>query len=252
MKHRFLVVGLGNPGREYILTRHNIGFMAVDRLAQLLRTDISTDLKSAHVTTTYLTLDERIRKKTKESKEADAKAKKEQEANNKGAKEEAKETEEEDDEDDDVATAGEVVNHGKRPKKMVYEVVLAKPMRYMNLSGRVVLDLCQRYNVAKSNVIVLVDDMALDLGKTRLREKGQSGGQNGLEDIILRLGTEKVSRLRIGVGQPRPGEDRAAFVLKRFPLERIQQVSEATDRAAKIALMWIEQGPQLTMTQTNN
>ncbi|GAM22683.1 hypothetical protein SAMD00019534_058580 [Acytostelium subglobosum LB1] len=142
------------------------------------------------------------------------------------------------------------VEQPKEVKTIVAEVILAKPTKFMNLSGGCVRALASTYNVPFENILVLVDDIAFELGKSRLRYGG-SGGQKGMEDIINRLGTEKIARLRIGVGMLRPGEDKASFVLKRFPMESAQTISDVTDNAAGIAAMWMECGTMYTMNAAN-
>src|SRR5262245_45798283 len=99
------------------------------------------------------------------------------------------------------------------------KALLLTPLTYMNASGASVLATRDFYKVENENVLVVCDDFALPLGKLRLRAKGSSGGQKGLEDILRRLATEELPRLRIGVGVLPPGRDAAAYVLSRFMKE---------------------------------
>src|SRR4030042_4531627 len=132
-----IVGGLGNPGKEYVDTRHNIGFRVIDSLAEALKIEVKKKRFSACLGT------------------------------------------------------GEFAD-----KKLI----LLKPMRFMNCSGQVVATATGFYKLALSNLLVVTDDMALPPGRIRVRMKGSAGGHNGLADVIEKLGTENVSRLRKGMG----------------------------------------------------
>ena len=89
----------------------------------------------------------------------------------------------------------------------------------MNQSGQAVQQICQFFRIAPEEIVVVCDDMNLPNGQLRWRAAGSGGGQKGLADIVLRLGTENVPRLRIGIGRP-PGQmDATAWVLGRFRSE---------------------------------
>ena len=92
-------------------------------------------------------------------------------------------------------------------------------MTYMNRSGESVQQIARFYQVASEDVAVVCDDINLPLGRLRWRAGGSSGGQKGLADILQRLGTERVPRLRLGVGRPPGSMDSAAWVLARFRAE---------------------------------
>lgn len=158
-----LLVGLGNPGREYRETRHNVGFMILDRLAARERADFRTE----------------------------------------------------------KAWQAEVARTG--------DWVLCKPLTYMNLSGQSVRPLSQFYKIEPSQVLAILDDLALPLGKLRLRAGGSAGGHNGLKSIIEHLGTQEVPRLRVGIGAA-PGET-VGYVLGRFAPEERSVLDESLDRA---------------------
>ena len=96
------------------------------------------------------------------------------------------------------------------------DVVLAKPDTFMNLSGRAVVELCKRYRVPLSQIIVIHDDVSLPVGKIRVRQQGSSGGHNGVQSIIDCLGSKEFPRIRIGIGSPPEGTDMAEFVLSGF------------------------------------
>ena len=121
------------------------------------------------------------------------------------------------------------------------KVLLVKPETYMNLSGRAVRAILDFYKVPLENVLVICDDFNLPLGKLRVRANGSHGGQNGLRNIQEQLATDAYARMRIGVGQPEPGEA-VDFVLSRFKPGERPTVDEAVAKAANGVLIWIRQG----------
>jgi peptidyl-tRNA hydrolase, PTH1 family len=131
------------------------------------------------------------------------------------------------------------------------KALLLTPLTYMNASGASVLATRDFYKIENENVLVVCDDFALPLGKLRLRPKGSSGGQKGLEDILRRLGTEEIPRLRIGIGIPPPGRDAAGYVLSRFSKEEQAEIAEAIQRAAEAVTAWVEQGLEPAMNRYN-
>lgn len=184
-----LIVGLGNPGAQYEQTRHNIGWLAIDQLADDL--GISLSLKSPM-----------------------------------------------------EAFIGQGFHQGNK-------LFLIKPTTYMNLSGRSVSKICSYYKIPPEKVIVLSDDFHLDFGRLRLRGKGSSGGQKGLQNIIDCLGTPEIARLRMGVG-PVPGRQQGKnFVLKPFPNKEWQDLPFVLDRCVKGVLSWIDQGLEQAMQVCN-
>lgn len=160
-----LLVGLGNPGRDYRDTRHNVGFMILDRLAARERAEFRTE-KSWRA---------------------------------------------------EVARAG--------------ELLLCKPLTYMNLSGEAVRALGQFYKIEPAQMLVVLDDMALPLGKLRLRESGSSGGHNGLQSLIDCLGTQAIPRLRVGIGAAPGGERAVGHVLGKFSADEREPLAQSLDRA---------------------
>ncbi len=132
-----------------------------------------------------------------------------------------------------------------------HKTLLLTPLTFMNLSGASVLATRDFYKIENDNLLVVCDDFALPLGKLRLRAKGSSGGQNGLDDIIRRLGTEEIPRLRIGVGPLPPGRDAAGYVLGRFSKDEQPQIAEAIQRASEAAAMWVETGLAVAMNKYN-
>lgn len=183
-----LVVGLGNPGYEYVLTPHNLGFMVAERLAGQCGAEISRP--EAQALTAH-------------------------------------------------------VNFGGS------DVVLAKPMTFMNLSGVAVRRLMERYEVPPTDLIVLVDEADLPFGTIRIRPRGSAGGHNGLKSIIGALGSVDFVRVRMGVQPDHPVSDRAAHVLGRFRREQLESVADMVDRAADAVEVIIREGVELAMNRFN-
>lgn len=156
-----LIVGLGNPGEKYKMTRHNAGFLTLDYLAE--QYGVRVDRAKFH------------------------------------------------------ALCGEVTIGSHR-------VLLMKPQTLMNASGLAVQEAAAFYKIAPENILVISDDIAQAPGKMRVRRKGSAGGQKGLNDIIVCMGTDEIPRLRMGVGaKPHPDYDLAAWVLSDFsPAEQKQ------------------------------
>lgn len=112
-------------------------------------------------------------------------------------------------------------------------VWLLKPRTFMNRSGDALLAFCRDKGVNPEEVLVVLDDVALDVGRLRLRRNGSSGGHNGLESIEERFGTREYPRLRCGVGAPGREGDLAGFVLDRFGPGEARAVDDLIDRAAR-------------------
>lgn len=131
------------------------------------------------------------------------------------------------------------------------KVLLASPMTFMNRSGEAVQQIAGFWQIASDDVIVACDDMNLPLGTLRWRAGGSSGGQKGLADILLRLGTEQIPRLRLGVGRP-PGQmDAAAWVLARFRSEERNEAEIMTKLAADSVETWAAEGLVAAMNKYN-
>jgi PTH1 family peptidyl-tRNA hydrolase len=121
----------------------------------------------------------------------------------------------------------------------------------MNLSGASVLEARDFYKLTNEELLIVCDDFNLPLAKLRMRKTGSSGGQKGLENIVSRLGTEDVPRLRIGVGPVPEHFNGADFVLGKFTRQEIPEVREAITRAAEAVESWAREGIQLTMNRFN-
>ena len=122
------------------------------------------------------------------------------------------------------------------------DLVLIKPTTFMNLSGESVCDYARFYKIAPASVLVIADDVALPLGSLRIRREGSSGGQKGLESVLIHFATEQVPRLRVGVGAASTGGDLSSHVLARFRPEEQPLVEESFSRAAEAALSVVNRG----------
>jgi len=184
-----LIIGLGNPGKEYEQTRHNLGFMAVTDLvkSQGLKFKRSLLLKS-------------------------------------------------------FIAQGEIEG---RP------VILAKPLTFMNSSGRAVIGLVRRYQIDLKDLLVVCDDINLKLGGLRLRPSGSDGGHNGLKSIIAALRTQDFTRLRLGIAPVKKSDDMVDFVLSEFNRQEKPMVSLQIGRAAECCSNWLKEGIVKTMDKFN-
>ena len=134
-------------------------------------------------------------------------------------------------------------------------VLLAKPLTFMNLSGKSVAGLMNFYRVDKSKLLILCDDLNLPSGKLRLRHNGSDGGQNGLKSVAQMIGTTEYARLRFGVGAPTEAERQergtAAYVLRPFAEEELPLVETAISRACDCIETFVRDGVQTAMNQFN-
>ena len=183
-----LLVGLGNPGRKYEGTRHNVGF---EVLFELARRHGPAKLKAA------------FRGETADVQIVDQR------------------------------------------------LLLLWPQTYMNLSGGSVLDARDFYKLPNEDLLIVCDDFNLPLAKLRVRPSGSSGGQKGLENIVARLGTDEVPRLRIGVGPVPDRYSGADFVLGKFTKAEVFEAQMSVARAADAVEAWARQGIQACMNQFN-
>ena len=176
----WLIVGLGNPGKEYERTRHNCGFRALDILAGKLGCKV--------------------------------------------------------DKGKFQGLYGQVNYEG-------HKLLLLKPLTYMNLSGRSVLQLSAYFQVPPQRIIVLFDDISLEPGRLRIRADGSAGGHNGIKSIINEVGSQDFPRVKIGVGgKAHPEQDLADHVLSTFSASEEKALASALERAADAALCIIEKG----------
>ena len=185
----WLIVGLGNPGKQYDRTRHNAGFRAIDILADKL--DCKIDKSKFQ------------------------------------------------------GLYGQVTYNSKK-------LFLLKPLTYMNLSGRSVLQLSAYYSIPPQRIIVLFDDVSLEPGRLRVRADGSAGGHNGIKSIIAEIGSQDFPRVKIGVGiKPHPEQDLADWVLSNFSASDEKALSESLPQAADAALCIIDRGIPETANRFN-
>ncbi|NNJ28052.1 aminoacyl-tRNA hydrolase [Alienimonas chondri] len=138
-----------------------------------------------------------------------------------------------------------------RPVFESAQALLVSPLTFMNLSGRSVAAAARFHKIAPSDVLIVCDDLNLPSGRLRLRGKGSAGGQNGLKDVIEKLGTPEFPRLRVGVGRP-PGRMNAAdYVLSRFTDEERVDLDLAIQDAADAVELWLTRGLQAAMNAAN-
>ncbi len=188
---RRLVFGLGNPGREYASTRHNVGFLVLDRLA----------------------LHEGL-----------------------------------------LFEPGSTLEEYEGPPDFRWarsfdpDALFVKPETFMNLSGGVVAPLVRWAAADAGDVLVVIDDMDLPVASLRIRPSGSAGGHKGLQSIIETLGTERIPRLRVGIG--RSPTDAARHVLSRFSAEEQRAIDGAVAEAADAIGFWLASGDlELCMTR---
>lgn len=187
---KYLIVGLGNPGREYENTRHNVGFKALDALiakkeGAAFKTDRLGDVAQIRVKNKLLTL--------------------------------------------------------------------LKPSTYMNLSGKAVAYWMQKEGITADKVLVIVDDIAFDMGVIRMRAKGSDGGHNGLKDIAKVLGSEAYARLRVGVGGDFSRGAQIDYVLGEWSAEEVDKLPEVLKRVVtaveNFALMGVARAMNIANTK---
>ncbi|MEK6676587.1 MAG: aminoacyl-tRNA hydrolase [Planctomycetota bacterium] len=181
-----LIFGLGNPGAQYVDTRHNLGFKVVDELAKRCGVSLAGEKFHARLAATEL--------------------------------------------------------QGER-------VVLLRPTTFMNRSGDSVVAAGRFYKIGLEDFIVIADDLALPVGRLRMRMKGSAGSHNGLQDVVDRLGTDQWSRLRIGIGAA--VGDPAQYVLSRFCRDEMPVVNRAVLYAADAIESWVHRGAEATMSRFN-
>jgi peptidyl-tRNA hydrolase, PTH1 family len=131
------------------------------------------------------------------------------------------------------------------------DVLLMKPLTFMNLSGAAVGEMQRYFKVDLADLLVVVDEVQLDLGRLRARPGGSAGGHNGLKSLIEQLGTEEFSRLRIGVGRGDARRDLADHVLAIFEKDERPVVEEVLTRAADAVELFVTDGIGAVMNRFN-
>jgi len=187
-----LIVGLGNPGKKYQNTRHNLGFMVADKLILKLKTQNS-----------------KLHLKSKSYPFA------------------------------------EVYDFG--------ELIIAKPLTFMNASGMAVAKLVSSFKLQASNIWVAHDDVDLPLGKIKIRIGGGAAGHRGVESIIGELGAEDFVRFRLGIGHPGRGADAKVerYVLREFDVNEKTEVKQLIKKAVEAIMVALEKGLERAMNEFN-
>ena len=157
-----LIVGLGNPGREYEKTRHNIGFQTIDKFA----CNLGVDINKSKFNGLY----------------------------------------------------AEALANGEK-------IILLKPQSYINLSGEVIRRFVDFYKINISDILVIHDDLDLNIGTYKIKQKGSSGGHNGLKNIELHLGTQEYKRIKIGISNNK-NIDTKDYVLGKISKEEEEKLKE--------------------------
>lgn len=184
-----MLVGLGNPGRRYKGTRHNVGFRLVDRIAA----------------------EQGVKMRRKRFRPYWSAS---------------------------CGIAGETVH-------------LIEPRTYMNRSGNAVKSLMDRNGLDIADLIVVYDDVALEVGQLRLRQKGSAGGHNGLQSVIGMLGIDEFLRIRIGVGRPPDKGGMVDHVLGGFTKAEEKSIEEAMERGLDMLDCLLREGAEEAMSKFN-
>jgi peptidyl-tRNA hydrolase, PTH1 family len=144
---------------------------------------------------------------------------------------------------------GDVLGGSGRVKGRTFAI--AKPMTFMNRSGKSVLALMRRFNLQPDDVLVVYDDISLPQGRIRLRQGGSAGGHNGVQDIIDQLRTDAFPRLRLGIGSEFSRGRQAEYVLSPFLAEERIVMDEAVLRARDASLLFVTEGIVTAMNRSN-
>lgn len=131
------------------------------------------------------------------------------------------------------------------------DLILLKPLSYMNISGQPILEVVEKEDLFHENIMVVCDDINLPAGKIRLRSKGSDGGQKGLSSVIYYLGTEEFPRLRLGISTGKEEKDLKDYVLSEIPGKYQESVDEMLDRAVAAIICFIKEGLNASMTAFN-
>jgi PTH1 family peptidyl-tRNA hydrolase len=131
------------------------------------------------------------------------------------------------------------------------DVIVAKPINFMNNSGAFVKELIDFYKVKIENVLIIYDDLDSEVGKAKIKTFGSSGGHNGLKDIIQALGTDEIKRLKIGIGRPKNSKGVAKYVLSKIPQSDTVILDKVKIEAAKIAISFVYNDIRLVINNFN-
>lgn len=165
-----IIVGLGNPGSEYEKTRHNTGFMVIDKIAAKYNIEIKKEKSKA------------------------------------------------------LIGIGEI--NGEK-------VMLVKPQTFMNLSGEAVRGIMDFYKESEDNLLIAFDDIDLELGNIRIKERGSAGTHNGMKSVVQNVGTTNFKRVKVGIGKPKGSMDLVNYVLGRFSDDELKILTESIEKAVE-------------------
>lgn len=185
-----MIVGLGNPGSKYNDTKHNIGFMAVDRIVKKLDVNFTEDKNFK-------------------------------------------------------AEIGSDFINGEK-------IYFIKPTTFMNNSGIAVKALLTYYNISIKDMIIIYDDLDMEVGKIRFRQKGSAGGHNGIKSIIAYLGTQEFDRIKVGIGRPNGRMTVINHVLGKFDKNDEIMISNTLDKVDNAVNYYLQTNDfQKTMQKYN-
>ncbi|HEN6226320.1 TPA: aminoacyl-tRNA hydrolase [Streptococcus agalactiae] len=185
-----MIVGLGNPGSKYNDTKHNIGFMAIDRIVKNLDVNFTEDKNFK-------------------------------------------------------AEIGSDFINGEK-------IYFIKPTTFMNNSGIAVKALLTYYNVSIKDMIIIYDDLDMEVGKIRFRQKGSAGGHNGIKSIIAHLGTQEFDRIKVGIGRPNGRMTVINHVLGKFDKNDEIMISNTLDKVDNAVKYYLQTNDfQKTMQKYN-
>lgn len=184
-----VIVGLGNPGDRYSLTKHNIGYIVLDMLADKLGTSFKYENKFK-------------------------------------------------------SQIAQTVLNGEK-------VLLVKPETFMNLSGEALRAISDFYKLSNKDFLVVYDDVSMDIGAIRFRDKGSDGGHNGIKSIILRLGTQEFDRMKLGIGPQPQGMPLEVYVLQNFSKEQIENLKDVVDYSLDALSFYLQNDVLKTQSKFN-
>jgi len=184
-----LIVGLGNPGKTYQGSRHNLGSLTVRTLIKRRKLTLKKDIRT-------------------------------------------------------LSLCGKITLGGER-------VMLAMPLVFMNVSGGAIKALLKRNRLGLKDLLVVCDDLDLDFGRLKIKPGGSSGGHRGLDSISQAVNSREFTRLRLGIGRPRPNHQAADYVLSCFSKEEQKQLKVVLEKACDCCESWVTQGLEKSMNIFN-
>ncbi len=184
-----VIVGLGNPGDRYSLTKHNVGYMIVDMLA----TKVGATFKYENKFKSQIS---------------------------------------------QISFEGE-------------KVLLVKPETFMNLSGEAMRAILDFYKLSNKDFLVVYDDVSMDVGAVRFRDKGSDGGHNGIKSIVFHLKTQEFDRMKIGIGPQPQSMPLEAYVLQNFSKDQIEKLKEVVDYSLEAIIFYLKNDILKTQSKFN-